>query len=389
MKILIVNEFYKCGGAEVYAHNLKKLFKENGHQARLLCFTFDEKDKLNASDDIDFLKISGEYNKLIFNPFIYKRLTNYLKNFNPEIIIINNIFSAPYTQLMAFGKYKCIQVVHDYSIVCPKATCVYENYDVCGGYLSDSCLKKCLYRNSKLKLLIKEVQLYLENIIRKRTVDYFISPSEKLAQYMEKYKFNVCCINNPIEKVSENYDVRQKLKIKKYVYVGEISEKKGAVNLLKHFLRFSENKEVTLDFIGRVADESKEIFYENIEKSDKINYLGLLPHDEVINRLKEYYCIVVPSIWMENYPTTVLEAMLSKTLVLGSDRGGIPEMLEDNRGFTSSLQSELEDKLNETYYIESTKYLEMINKSYEYVFRNNSYNIFYEKIMEKIDLVKK
>ena len=389
MKVLIVNEFYKCGGAEVYAFNLKKLLNEHGNTVKLLCFSFNEQDVFEENDkNVDFFKIEGSYNKILFNPLLYLQLSRYLKKYNPDLIIINNIFSAPYTQLLAFGKYKCIQVIHDYSIVCPKGTCIYNKYEICDGYTENACLKKCKYQDSKLKLFVKRTQLQIENKIRKNKVDYFISPSRKLANYLEKYGFKVQCINNPIGNMCENNEWKEKISNKKnYIYVGEISEKKGVLYLLEQFMIFSKDKDVALDLVGKIHKESEDVFYKAIGNNKKINYLGVLSHEEVIDMIGEYYCMVVPSIWMENYPTTVLEAMLCGTLVIGSDRGGIPEMLENNRGIIFNTNRDLLEKLRNSYDLSLNDYDKMVHNAYDYVKNNNSMENFYNKFIKEIDMV--
>jgi len=39
--------------------------------------------------------------------------------------------------------------------------------------------------------------------------------------------------------------------------------------------------------------------------------------------------VVLPSLWEENYPLVVREALLYGTPVIGSNLGGVPEIIED------------------------------------------------------------
>ena len=45
--------------------------------------------------------------------------------------------------------------------------------------------------------------------------------------------------------------------------------------------------------------------------------------------MQKSYCVIVPSKLFDNYPTTVLEAMGNKTLVIGSNVGGVAEIIND------------------------------------------------------------
>ena len=44
---------------------------------------------------------------------------------------------------------------------------------------------------------------------------------------------------------------------------------------------------------------------------------------------RETDVLVLPSIWPENQPVSITEAMATKTPVIASDMGGIPELIED------------------------------------------------------------
>ena len=57
--------------------------------------------------------------------------------------------------------------------------------------------------------------------------------------------------------------------------------------------------------------------------------MGEFEHDNIGRVLEEISVLVVPSIWSENSPLVILEAFLSKTPVIASRIGGIPEMVRD------------------------------------------------------------
>jgi hypothetical protein len=162
LKILIVNDTLICGGAEIYSLNLKKILEKKGHDVSFLSFdnNFEENFK-KIVDNKNFynIKPKSSINKLIFNPFLYLKIKKRLKKINPDLIIINNIFASPYTQLLAFKKYNSIAIIHDYSIVCPKGNCIKEDDSVCYGYKFANCKKECIYQNSKIKMSIKYKKL--------------------------------------------------------------------------------------------------------------------------------------------------------------------------------------------------------------------------------------
>ena len=69
-----------------------------------------------------------------------------------------------------------------------------------------------------------------------------------------------------------------------------------------------------------------------INGDPRITYLGNFPQKDLLKRLQYYDLAVVPSIWMETGPLTVLEAFAAGLPVAGTNLGGIKELLSDQEG---------------------------------------------------------
>jgi glycosyltransferase involved in cell wall biosynthesis len=66
----------------------------------------------------------------------------------------------------------------------------------------------------------------------------------------------------------------------------------------------------------------------------RIVWHGRIPHSEQSNALSRLDVVVVPSVWIETGPLTVLEAFAAGVPVLGSDLSGINEWVrEDQNGW--------------------------------------------------------
>ena len=64
--------------------------------------------------------------------------------------------------------------------------------------------------------------------------------------------------------------------------------------------------------------------------------------EDTINLLRKVCFTVIPSIWYENNPLSVIESLCCGTPVLGRDIGGIPELLEsDNCNLLFTQDEEL------------------------------------------------
>lgn len=388
MKILIINDNLVLGGAEQYALNLKDILEKNvNNEIYLMIFDTNYKQSINKVNNTKNIinmvnkNYIGKINKLIFNPILYLKIKKQLDIIKPDKIILNNIFYSPITQMKALKGYEVYQVVHDYSIVCPKSTCIKYNYQICNGYKESNCTIECTYHNSKLSIFLKlQLTKYMEKI-RKVIVKKLISPSECLNKYLNKYNYNSECINNPI-KISDCNSENEKDR-NRYIYVGALNENKGIFKFLDIFERFCKDKETYIEIYGKATEPKYEILA-NKYNNRKIKFMGTIPNSQIIEKISKSNYMVVPSLWMENYPTTVLEGMMSHTIIIGSNRGGVGELLNENRGITFDIlnDEDILEKLEKSYLISIDEYKRIEKNAFEFVTSNNSFEKYEEKITE-------
>ncbi len=392
MKILIVNEFIKLGGAEQITQEQVRIFKNKGHEVYELYFN-KGKYELEIGERQYLIQVSGLVKKNIFCKNVYKKITRLLETIKPDVILANNIWSSPYSQYKAFSKYKVIQVVHDFYPVCPNTLCVKfkNNNEVCLGYKYNKCLKYCVENNSKIQLFVKRINMKKLEKVRKKYVDLFVTPSEKLNTYMLNYGYKSVCINNPIgnnTKKELDFSIKHN-KTLEYIYVGGINNHKGVLELIDAFIDFSRDKDVVLNIYGSITELNiQSAFYSQINKvPNKIIYHGPKAHDLILKYISESNFLVIPSKWMENYPTVVLESMINGTVVIGSNIGGITEMLSDDKGILFDVRKKetIIDALNRSYTMDEKEYISVCSKSYQYVVDNNSTEGYYIKLLREME----
>lgn len=389
MKILVMNDFLLEGGAEIYVKNLINILLNKNHDVRLITFDNDYDSKIlnYGIDNIIIKNINhSKVDKIKFNKNMYLKVKEYVDEFSPDKIIVNNLFASPFTQYKALKGYDAYQVVHDYHFICPKSTCIKGNYKICSGY-KENCLKNCKYHNSKILLKIKEIQTKKMETIRKKIIKEFISPSECLKRYLDSYGYNAICINNPVAVDKFKYvDYKKINKLRVYTYVGMINERKGIFKFLEAFEDFSFANNVILNIIGKCSTKNDEIILNKYLNNKKINYIGKISNDEVLSKLYDSNFLIVPSLWMENYPTTVIEGMLTKNLILGSNRGGIPEMLinEQTMLFDILNKNSILNVLDKSYKMDEKSYNEILEKNYNFAKENNNGKIYYDKLLKII-----
>jgi len=116
------------------------------------------------------------------------------------------------------------------------------------------------------------------------------------------------------------------------VYAGRLDASKG-VDLLLRALSEGPELAVQLDILGVAQGAVGERYRADLQRlagSDaRVRFLPPVPHSEVVKTLSEYDVLAVPSRCLETGPLVVLEAFAAGVPVLGSDLGGIAELVSD------------------------------------------------------------
>ncbi|HZC46053.1 MAG TPA: glycosyltransferase family 4 protein [Candidatus Acidoferrum sp.] len=115
-------------------------------------------------------------------------------------------------------------------------------------------------------------------------------------------------------------------------FLGRLAREKGVDVLLEAMRRISSRR-LKLDMFG-IASENEAEFLKHMvaEAGDqRIRLLPPFPNANVISELRAYDCLAVPSQWLETGPLVVLEAFTAGIPIIGSDLGGIAELVEHEK----------------------------------------------------------
>lgn len=120
------------------------------------------------------------------------------------------------------------------------------------------------------------------------------------------------------------------------------------------------------------------------QAGNDIEWKGHQPNDVVLAALKKAKFLVFPSLWYENFPRVILEAMACGTPVIASRLGSMPEIIKDNITgllFEPGNSTDLADKINWliTHEAERRKMGAAARKEYELHYTSSA---AYQKLME-------
>lgn len=360
MKVLLVNKFhYLKGGSEKYYFELGKLLKENGHDVAF----FSMEDKKNIKTDCKeyFVKPFDLNNgsKLKAFDVVYskeneKKMEEALEDFKPDIVHLNNFQRQLSASIIKPIKKRNIPIVftaHDLQAICPAIVMLNSQKEICekcknGKY--NNCIKRNCIKSSKLKSLLGafESRYYRKNKIYTEKIDKIVTPSEF-------YKFKLIEDGINIDKIVaiHNFidinDYKLNVEDNEYaLYFGRLSKEKGIINLIK---AFSKTRKGKLYIAGEGPEKTYiENFIKENRLEERIKLLGFLNKEQVKEYLRKSSFVVIPSIWYENCPYSILETLAIGKPIIGSNIAGIPELVKDNINgllYKYDNENELEEKI--------------------------------------------
>ena len=370
----MVNKFlYPRGGSESYMLYLAEHLKKMGHEVEFFGM-YDENNTVGNSkglytQNMDFhSKGLGRFLypfKIIYSFEAKRKIIKVIDDFKPDIIHMNNI-NFQLTPSVIYGAKKrgipVVQTVHDYQMICPNHLLYnFEKNEICENCIKGSyanCIKNKCIHSSRIKSIIGAIEAKLYSILKTyKKVDLFISPSyfleEKLLSANELYKGKIKTIHNFIDKNKFTYEDGV---YEEYIaFAGRLSKEKG-VEYLAKLAKFLP--EYTFMIAGSGPDE------DILKDIPNVKFKGFLSGENLIQFIRRAKALIVPSIWYENCPLSILEAQSMGVPVVTINNGGMAELVKD--GVTGILvdrptPEEIALKLRET--LENEEYYNALREN--------------------------
>jgi glycosyltransferase involved in cell wall biosynthesis len=335
------------GGDWTYIANMERLYKENGYNV----IPFSTKREDNVPNDFEeYFVTAYDYKELNQKKSLingYKTVQNAVVSFealkNLEKLldkypikfahfhIIHHWVTPAIIKLLKERNIPIIWTLHEYKLLCPEGTFV-SNGTVCEkcrdqkfyNCALNSCKKGSFLASSlaafdayyyKQKGYYNDVNYYLcPSAFLKNKFDEFGFQREKLL--LTNYCYDIAALDAAVANISLKGNDSPYI-----LYVGRIERLKGIVTLLEAV----RNTTIHLKIAGTGAflEGAKQL----AEGMDNVEFLGFQHKDDVYRLTLNSEFVVCPSEWYENYPFSVIESLLLAKPVVGSDMGGIPELV--------------------------------------------------------------
>jgi len=215
--------------------------------------------------------------------------------------------------------------------------------------LKEDLSKKVFNNEKKIEIIRKRNDTLLKAL---NSCDVIIAPTKYLFNEFKEWGVNsdkLMYLADGIEdKYFKNIEKSQSNKFR-FAFIGAIVPEKGLHVLIDAFNKIN-NPDILLYVFGSLDCDkrySKEI-KEKCGLNERIIFKGTFPPTKIGKIFRSIDCLVLPSIWMENSPLVVKNALLAKTPVIASDIPGVQDDINNNENgllFEIKNDQDLKDKM--------------------------------------------
>jgi glycosyltransferase involved in cell wall biosynthesis len=348
MRILQVNKFYyPRGGADKYFLWLTGALEKAGHTVAVFSMNhpknlptpwsryFVSRVSFNEGGIKNKLKVPG---RVLYSFAAKRKFARLVKDFQPDIIHIHNIYHHLSPSILTVARHNHIPVVmhlHDYKLISPD----YNLLSKATGCQKDIRPKKYYQylfgravKGSYAATALAVAEMYLHHSILKiyeKNISLFIAPSQFMRDTVIKSgwpKNKIVTVYNPYSP-----DLKPKTNANKTPYTGEyllyfgrLNSEKGIATLVTAASRTGEKLK-----IAGIGPEEAVLKKLSQETNAKTEFLGFKNATELQPLIAGAKAVIIPSIWPENMPLSLLEAMNFGRIVIASNIGGLPEIIKD------------------------------------------------------------
>ncbi|MCR9247387.1 MAG: glycosyltransferase family 4 protein [bacterium] len=325
MRVLIVhNEYRQPGGEDVVFRAEARMLRDAGHEVR----TF-----VVHNDDVDDGTPLRNGVRAIWNRQAAGRIAALVREHEVDVTHFHNTMpqlSPAVIRAARRAGSATVLTLHNYRLVCPAGTffrggkiCV----DCAGSAFPWPGVARGCYRGSRLATATVGATNLVHRLVRtwQTKVDRFIVLSNFAKQGFARAGL-------PAEKlaIKPNFLPRFAAEVptpagrRAALFLGRLSHEKGVRPMLAALEQCRE-AELRIAGDGPLAAEVEA----RVRSRGGVEWLGRCDRDRVARELGQALCLVLPSLWFEGLPMTLVEAFAAGVPVVAFDTGPISEIVVD------------------------------------------------------------
>ncbi|MDG4764917.1 glycosyltransferase [Solwaraspora sp. WMMD406] len=344
MRVLHVNKFlYRRGGAEGYLLDLADLQRSAGDEVAFFGMTHPDNDNSlpYAGHFPPYVELEppprglapriAAAGRMIWSPASRRGLAQVIADFAPDVIHLHNIYHQLSPSVLAAARsagVPCVLTMHDYKLACPSYQLL-DQGKVCQACVSGGPLhaarRRCKDGSVSASTLLA-VETWMHRQLRSYDpVGVFVSPSRFLADVMARagvYPDRIQVINHFVDTAGIAVKSQAGGGV---LFAGRISPEKGVDVLIEAVAALPAD--VAIDVAGDgPALPAVRALAERVVPG-RVRFHGRVDKSRLQELTRAAAVVAVPSRWHENQPMAVLEAFACGVPVVGTDLGGLPELI--------------------------------------------------------------
>jgi len=337
--LMVHNAYQQTGGEDSVVANEISLLKKHGHDVEVY---FRHNDEIVNQSKLSLLT------QTMWSKKTYTESLDLLKKIKPDIIHVHNTFPLVSPSLYWAAQklnVPLVQTLHNFRLLCPQAMFLRE------GRICEKCIGKSSWRSIVHKC-------YRSSVTQSAALSGMLIFHHKIGTYKNKISryiaLNKFCRDKfiqgglPAEKILVKPNFVTEFGINHFersgfLFVGRLSYEKGVKILAK---AFNNNLHGNLRIAGTGPEHNA------IADINGIELLGGLQAPSVRLEMQKSVALILPSIWYENMPMTLVEAYANGLPVIASRIGALADLVEDGKTgllFNAGDAADLAEKMAWAY----------------------------------------
>jgi len=328
------------------AHEQAKALVRLGHDIRIFASDpgssesrHERTDDLYEGITIHRIATSPEDYSPEFLNFLHPRVDTHfhkiLHDFKPDIVHCHNLtgLSVKLPVIARRHGLRSICTLHDFWGFCLRNTAIRWDGKTCDDISQcRSCLPR-IHDGRKLHVPMR----FRKDFIRLALdhVDRFIAPSRYIADryiWAGLHADRLAVLPNGMDIDRFRSSPRHSSDSIRITYAGYFGAHKGVATLLEAIALLPENRNVTLQLAGEGPEKAAYLAQiAALGLGGRVLFLGKIQPADMPGVYAHSDIVVLPSIWEENQPVCLMEAMAAGLPVAASRKGGIPELIEHGK----------------------------------------------------------
>lgn len=355
--LAINNYYYRRGGAEAIFLDQMDMFERAGWHA--VPFSMQHPNNLPTDwssyfvPEIEFGHQGGIGQKIehaievIYSRKAKASLTRLIDAARPDVAHAHNVYHHISPSIFPLLKQKgipTVMTVHDLKLACPSYKMLAPD-GLCerckGGRIYNVLLHRCMKESVALSgLVMVETAVHRALGLYRNYIDKLVVPSRFYEQKLVEWGWpreKLVHIPNFVEQaISENPVTVEEGDY--FLFAGRLAPEKGVATLIQAAAR----AKLRLRIAGTGPDDAALRALAEREGAD-VEFLGYLTGSPLHQMIAGAKALVLPSEWYENAPVSLLEAYSLGRPVIGTNIGGIPELIQHGETGLTAAPGEPDD----------------------------------------------